>query len=84
MKRWGIQLIDNTPEEIVAAIQEMLERLSGRWHDTVEDKKNYERYMEIYHQMEIETVDNPDNWMGGLIPCRIASSYLRNNLYLLA
>ena len=83
-EKMGIQLIDNTPEEIVAAIQEMIERLSGRWHDTVEDKKNYERYMEIYHQMEIETVDNPDNWMGGLIPCRIASSYLRNNLYLLA
>lgn len=82
-EKMGIQLIDNTPEEIMTAIQEMLERLSGRWHDTVEDKKNYERYMEIYHQMEIETVDNPDNWMGGLIPCRIASSYLRNNLYLL-
>lgn len=79
----GIKFIDNTPEEIADAAQEMLERLGDRWQDSTEDQKNYERYLEIYHEMERNAADNPDIWLGGPMPQRIAASYLRNNLYLI-
>ena len=79
----GIKFIDNTPEEIAAAAQEMLERLEDRWQDDAEDQKNYERYLEIYHEMEVKSVENSDIWTGGPMPQRIAATYLRNNLYLL-
>lgn len=80
----GIKFIDNTSEEIEASVQEMLERLRDTWQDTVEDQKNYERYLEIYHEMKEKTASNPDVWIGEPMPQRIAATYLRDNLYLLA
>lgn len=82
-ERIGIRFEDNTPEEIAGAAKEMVERLRGIWQDTPEDKKNYERYLEIYHEMETAALDNPNNWIGGPEPTRISAAYLRENLYLL-
>lgn len=82
-EKMGIKFINNTPEEISMATQEMVEKLADKWQDSAEDEKNYRRYMEIYHEMDQRTFNNHDNWLGGPIPFRIATTYLRNNLYLL-
>lgn len=79
-----IMYIDNTPEEITAATKEMLERLAGKWQEDAEEQENYMKYMEIYHEMEIEASNNPNNWIGGPVPYRMASTYLKENTYLLA
>lgn len=79
----GIKFIDNTQEEIAAATQEMLERLTGKWQDNEEDKENYSKYMEIYQEMREAAADNLDNWTGEPLPYRLAAGYLRENRYLL-
>lgn len=79
----GIRFIDNTAEEIAAAVQEMFERLRGSWQDTEEDQKNYEVYLEIYRDMKTKTANNSDVWLGEPLAHRIAATYLRDNLYLL-
>lgn len=79
----GIKFINNTPEEIAAVTQEMIERLDGTWQDDIDDQKNYERYLEIYQEIKRESRNNPGVWTGIPIPYRIATTYLRNNLYLL-
>lgn len=79
----GIRFIDNTPEEIAEAVKEMVERLMGVWQETLEDKQNYEKYLEIYHEMETAALNNPNNWIGGPEPTRISAVYLRGNSYLL-
>ena len=80
----GIKFIDNTPEEIRDAVEEMLQRLRGVWVDTEEDIANYRRYLEIYEEMKKISLNNEKNWIGEPIPYRLATSYLRNNLYLLS
>lgn len=82
-RRRGIEFINNTPEEICDAVEEMIERINGTWVDTEEDRKAYERYAEIYEKMKIRAMENERNWMGGPPPFKIAASYLRNNMYLL-
>ena len=79
----GIQFIDNTPEEIKAAVEEMLQRLEGTWIETEEDKANYQRYLKIYEETREIAKNNKKNWTGEPIPYRLAASYLRNNMYLL-
>ncbi|MDE6851596.1 MAG: TIGR04372 family glycosyltransferase, partial [Lachnospiraceae bacterium] len=79
----GIEFIDNTPEEITAATKEMIDRLTGKWQVDEEEQKNYIKYMEIYHEMEIAAANNPNNWIGGPVPYRMAATYLKENTYLL-
>ncbi len=79
----GICFIDNTAEEIAEATKEMIDRLEGKWQESAEDIENYKKYMEIYNEMEKAADNNEENWIGGAVPYRIASTYLRNNLYLL-
>lgn len=79
----GIEFIDNTPEEILAATQEFLARLRGTWEDTEEDKKNYARWQEIFAVMLKKARNNPKMWTGVACPRRLAATYLRNNAYLL-
>lgn len=83
-EKMGIKFIDNTAEEIEAAVQEMLDRLSGKWQDTEEDQKNYEKYLEIYHEVGRKRTTRNHSWIDEPIPYRIAATYLRDNLYLLA
>ena len=40
----GIELIENTPEEIAAAVLEMEARLNGRWETTEEDEELQKRF----------------------------------------
>lgn len=82
-KEKGIKFIDNTPEEIAAAAQEMVERLTGKWQDNEEDKENYSKYMEIYQEMREAVAGDPKNWTGESLPYRLSAVYLRDNGYLL-
>ena len=43
-KKRGIELIENTPTEILEVSIEMLERLTGRWINTTENKELQEKY----------------------------------------
>lgn len=79
----GIKFIDNTQQEIAEATKEIIERLEGRWYEDAEDRKNYMKYMEIYHEMERTAASNPNNWIGAPVPFRIAATYLKENTYLL-
>ena len=42
----GIEVLDNTPEEIAALVTEMDERLKGTWHATEEDEALQRRFLE--------------------------------------
>lgn len=46
-ERIGIKMIDLTPEEILAAVQERWQRLEGTWIDTEDDLKRHQRFWEI-------------------------------------
>ena len=43
----GIEVIDNTPDEITAAVLEMEDRISGRWHSTEKNQEKQKRFFEI-------------------------------------
>lgn len=79
----GIEFVNNTSQEILEAVCEMMQRLHGTWVDTEQDIEDYQRYLEIREIMKKVTKDNPGIWTGAPIPMRLAASYLRNNRYLL-
>ena len=75
----GIQLIENTPEEIRDAVIEMVERVSGTWQPQEDDEELQRKFWEIFPTHE--------EWDGkplhGEIRSRCGSAYLRNNRALL-
>lgn len=75
----GIEIIDNTPDEITAVAVEMDERLKGRWHSTEEDEELQRRFWTIYQ-------DALNCWPGELVPLkdrvlrsRIGAEFLRQH-----
>jgi hypothetical protein len=46
-ERRGLDVVDNTPDEILAAVEEMLARRAGRDEDTVEDRTRQERFRKL-------------------------------------
>ena len=48
----GIEIIDNSPSEITAAVLEMEDMISRRWHRTAEDEKKQMRFFEILAKTE--------------------------------
>lgn len=79
----GIELHDNSPEEILDATHEIMDRINGEWVDTPEDKERYEKYLEIYQKILGYQLNNDMNWTGHSVPFRPATTFLRNNSYLL-
>jgi putative glycosyltransferase (TIGR04372 family) len=69
----GIEVIENTPEEILALTKEMNDRLDGRWITTEEDEKSQRRYRALI---------SPDHRVYGF-PSRVGSEFLRQNCELL-
>ena len=71
----GVEIIDNTPEEIVNAVIEMEERLNGTWLDEPEDLELqnifWEKFKTSPHYNERFGWINPDS--------RISASFLRKN-----
>ena len=69
----GIELIENTPEEIKAVAIEMDERIEGTWITTEEDEDLQKRFWSIF----------PNSELHGQIKSLIGAEYLRANRDLL-
>ncbi len=65
----GVDLIENTPEDIAAVILEMEGRLKGTWQTTEEDEKLQRRFWEIFQ----------GNDLHGEIRSHIGADFLRQN-----
>ena len=70
----GIEVTENTPEEITAVVMEMDERLKGTWQTTEEDEELQRQFWSLVKPSELN---------GALLP-RIATEFLRQNHELLA
>ena len=71
----GIDLIENTPEEIRDVAVEMAERLNGTWQAHPKDDAMQQRFWEIF-PTDAVSEGKP---LHGEIRCRFGASFLRNN-----
>ncbi len=69
----GIEVIENTPEEITALVIEMDERLKGTWRTTAEDQELQQRFWTLFKPSELNKV----------FVARIGAEFLRQNRALL-
>lgn len=72
----GIQLIENTPEEIRDVAIEMAERLDGTWQGHADDKALQQRFWEIF---PTDAIDDHGHRLHGKIRSRFGAVFLRNN-----
>jgi len=72
-EQYGIELIDNTPEEITAVAVEMDERIKGTWRTTEEDEKLQARFWVLF----------ADELSGRPTHVRIGAEFLRQHRALL-
>ncbi len=72
----GVQLIDNTPEEIRDVAFEMADRLSCSWQSDEDDDMHQQRFWEVF---PIDAVGTNGNPLHGAVRARFGSSFLRNN-----
>ena len=67
-----LEVIDNTPDEILDVIKEMEQRISNRWITTREDEELQAEYWKLNSYKNMPNFD-----------CRIGSKFLKNNLQLI-
>ena len=72
LQQRNIELIENTPEEILSVVEEMTGRLNGTWIESQEEKSLQEKFWAIYGNRILKTLD-----------FRIGAVYLRENQNLL-
>ncbi len=72
-EQYGIELIENTPEEIMSLAVEMEERLAGVWQSTEEDEGLQRRFWSFWKPGELNQV----------FRARIGAEFLRQNQELL-
>jgi len=77
----GLDPIDNTPEEITAAVLEMEHRISGTWCAAEDDEEIQERFWRLFDDLPIRT--HADEPLHGVIASRIGAEFLRSHLALL-
>jgi putative glycosyltransferase (TIGR04372 family) len=68
----NLELIENTPEEILAVTIEMEERLNGTWKTTEEDEELQERFWLLFGSDKLKSPE-----------LRIGTEFLRQNRELL-
>ena len=71
-KQMGLDVIENTPEEILEATLEMYQRLTGQWKVIPEDEQLQNAFWKLYGPEKIRSTD-----------FRISAAFLRNNRKLL-
>lgn len=71
-KKMGVQFTDNTPEEILCAMEEMDARINGTWESSIEDAKLQKRFWELYGKDTLRSSQ-----------MRIGTKFLRENQDLL-
>lgn len=69
----GIEVLENTPEEIMAVVIEMDERLNGTWQTTEEDEELQRQFWSFFASSDLH----------GIIVARIGAAFLRQNRELL-
>lgn len=79
----GIVFVNNSPDEILEAVQELLAKMENCWKETEEDIYLYNQYLSIFTYMDNRSKVNTSNWVGGAMRSRLSISYLKKNLYLL-
>jgi len=72
-KQLGIEVVENTPEEITALAIEMDERLKGTWKTTEEDEELQRRFWSLFKPSELN----------GVFLSHIGTEFLRQNRELL-
>ncbi|MBI5050403.1 MAG: TIGR04372 family glycosyltransferase [Nitrospirae bacterium] len=72
-EKQGIELIENSPEEILDVILEMDERLKGNWETADEDEELQKRFWTLFKPSDLNKV----------IRARIGTKFLRQNKGLL-
>jgi putative glycosyltransferase (TIGR04372 family) len=68
-EEYGIEVVENTPEEIAEVVVEMDARLNGEWQTTEEDEKLQQRFWELFNHSHLH----------GAISARIGTEFLRQN-----
>jgi len=76
----GIDVIENTPEEITSVAIEMDERLNETWQTTEEDEDLQKRFWSLFESSESA---KSSGWHGVLLS-RVGAEFLRQNRDLLA
>lgn len=72
-EQMGLEVVENTPEEITALAMEMDERLKGKWQTTQEDEEMQRRFWSFFKPSKLH----------GTIVSRIGAEFLRRNRALL-
>ena len=76
-KMKNVKLIENTPVEILEAVVETEERLSGTWKDSNEDKKLQNQFWEIFKRNLISTTSKAA--LHGEIKSHFSTTFLRKH-----
>ena len=69
----GLQIIKNTPEEIMDVTSEMILRLAGKWEETDEDRELQARYRKVVDSFQCHH----------RTPARMGAKFLREHRHLL-
>jgi len=77
----GIDVIENTPEEITALATEMDERLDGTWETSDEDEGLQQRFWTLFKSLNL--VNEGASSENGVLLARIGTGFLRQNQHLL-
>lgn len=77
----GIELIENTPEEIVDVTLEMENRLNGTWQTSEEDEELQKRFWDVFPTKAICLYRKTP--LHGAVRARIGTKFLRQNKELL-
>lgn len=80
-KAKGIELIENTPEEIRDVVIEMAERQKGTWQTCAEDEALQRKFWEIFPTDAVNAQGIPFH---GEIRSRFGADFLRKNLWWLS
>ena len=73
----GVELIENTPEEIRDVVIEMADRLNGTWQSNEDDEVLQRRFWEIFPADVMDAYGRP---LHGEIRACFGAHFLRNNL----
>jgi putative glycosyltransferase (TIGR04372 family) len=75
-KSAGVDLYENTPEEICDVAIEMAECLSGTWQGRADDESLQRRFWEVFPADALGATGDP---LHGAIRARFGAAFLRNN-----
>jgi putative glycosyltransferase (TIGR04372 family) len=73
----GVMLLENTPNEIADAVDELQERLKGTWQAHIEDEDLQNRFWSLYPVTQLDIFKHAP--LHGNIRALFAATYLRKN-----